>query len=268
MKTLSESLDWIKKQVGKSLDFDGMYGAQCADLPRFYVQFLGEAQYGRTPSAKNLWTTEWPGAFHKSDKPEVGAIAVFDATPTNVDGHCSLVTRVDGPAKFQSMDQNWVNSTANGSPAAYVEHDLNSRVLGFIVPDFSPEPAAPAAPAAGGGKSNEEIANEVIRGDWGNGDDRKQKLAAAGYDYDTVQGIVNHITAGVPTPPTPPAPEEVWANTEQYPQPNSTLWGIAQTYLGDGAAWESIWNNPRNAHLKDLRGVPEHIQPGDLWFIK
>ena len=40
-------------------------------------------------------------------------------------------------------------------------------------------------------KSNEEIANEVIKGLWGNGTDRKNKLQAAGYDYNAIQKIVN-----------------------------------------------------------------------------
>ena len=40
-------------------------------------------------------------------------------------------------------------------------------------------------------KSNETIANEVIRGDWGNGQDRKNRLIAAGYDYSAIQAIVN-----------------------------------------------------------------------------
>lgn len=40
-------------------------------------------------------------------------------------------------------------------------------------------------------KSNETIANEVIRGDWGNGQDRKNRLQAAGYDYNAIQAIVN-----------------------------------------------------------------------------
>lgn len=40
-------------------------------------------------------------------------------------------------------------------------------------------------------KSNEEIANEVIEGIWGNGTERKNKLTNAGYDYRTIQNIVN-----------------------------------------------------------------------------
>lgn len=40
-------------------------------------------------------------------------------------------------------------------------------------------------------KSNEKIANEVIQGLWGNGADRKERLQAAGYDYNAIQSIVN-----------------------------------------------------------------------------
>lgn len=39
----------------------------------------------------------------------------------------------------------------------------------------------------------DEIAKEVIRGDWGNGEDRKRRLTAAGYDYNTVQKRVNEL---------------------------------------------------------------------------
>ena len=40
-------------------------------------------------------------------------------------------------------------------------------------------------------KSNEEIAQEVINGKWGDGNERKTALTKAGYDYDAIQEIVN-----------------------------------------------------------------------------
>ena len=43
----------------------------------------------------------------------------------------------------------------------------------------------------------EDIAKEVIEGKWGNGQERKEKLTAAGYDYSEVQGKVNDILHGV-----------------------------------------------------------------------
>ncbi len=42
-------------------------------------------------------------------------------------------------------------------------------------------------------KSVDEIAKEVIRGVWGNGEERKQKLKVAGYDYSAVQRRVNEL---------------------------------------------------------------------------
>jgi hypothetical protein len=53
------------------------------------------------------------------------------------------------------------------------------------------KPAAkPSAPAK---KSIDTIAREVIAGKWGNGATRKQKLAAAGYNYSEVQKRVNQL---------------------------------------------------------------------------
>lgn len=39
----------------------------------------------------------------------------------------------------------------------------------------------------------ESIAAEVIQGDWGNGEERKERLEQAGYDYDAVQARVNEL---------------------------------------------------------------------------
>lgn len=41
-------------------------------------------------------------------------------------------------------------------------------------------------------KSNEEIADEIIKGLWGNGEERKKKLQDAGYDYTIIQSIINN----------------------------------------------------------------------------
>lgn len=42
-------------------------------------------------------------------------------------------------------------------------------------------------------KSVDELAREVIRGEWGNGSERRARLTKAGYDYDAVQARVNEI---------------------------------------------------------------------------
>lgn len=52
------------------------------------------------------------------------------------------------------------------------------------------------APAPSGKKTNEQIANEVIQGKWGNGTTRKKKLTEAGYDYSAIQKLVNKMLKG------------------------------------------------------------------------
>ena len=64
--------------------------------------------------------------------------------------------------------------------------DLPSEIRGTKT-----ESASVSAPTATTVKTNEELAEEVKDGKWGNGEDRKNRLAAAGYDYDAIQAIVN-----------------------------------------------------------------------------
>lgn len=70
---------------------------------------------------------------------------------------------------------------AAGYDPEAVQAEVNRKLSGG---DVRPAPT----PAR---KSNEQIAGEVLAGQWGNGDDRKHRLAAAGYNYDAIQIIVN-----------------------------------------------------------------------------
>ena len=63
--------------------------------------------------------------------------------------------------------------------------DMNYAYKDFVVKGGKPNPKPTPT------KSNEEVAKEVMAGLWGNGDDRKRALEAAGYDYYTIQSIVN-----------------------------------------------------------------------------
>lgn len=83
-------------------------------------------------------------------------------------------------------------------------------------------------------KSNEEIAKEVIAGKWGNGEERKQKLTAAGYSYETVQKLVNKMAE---------------ANKHQYyiVKKGDTLSGIASKY-GTTVKQLQSWNGIKDAN--------------------
>lgn len=64
---------------------------------------------------------------------------------------------------------------------------VNSRTIrGYAVPKYDKELPF---------KSVQDVAQEVIDGKWGVGEDRKKKLTAAGYNYAEVQSLVNDMLA-------------------------------------------------------------------------
>lgn len=86
-------------------------------------------------------------------------------------------------------------------------------------------------------KSNEEIANEVLEGKWGNGEDRKNRLTNAGYNYQAVQDIVN-AKLGINKPK-----EEYYVI-----QKGDNLTKIAKKY-GTTVNQLVAWNNIKNPNL-------------------
>ena len=77
-----------------------------------------------------------------------------------------------------------------GYDYAAVQAAVNKLAKGETKPAPKPEPPKPAK------KSNTEIAKEVMAGLWGNGNDRKKRLKAAGYDYSAIQAEVNKLAGG------------------------------------------------------------------------
>ena len=59
-----------------------------------------------------------------------------------------------------------------------------------------PTPAAIVKSTTPSKKSVEEVAKEVYAGKWGNGQDRKDRLTAAGYNYAEIQKLVNKLANG------------------------------------------------------------------------
>ena len=55
-------------------------------------------------------------------------------------------------------------------------------------------PAEKKSDNSSSGTTNiDELARQVIRGDWGNGQERYDRLTAAGYDYHAIQARVNQL---------------------------------------------------------------------------
>ena len=86
----------------------------------------------------------------------------------------------------KSCPGDWLYSRL-GDVAAKVTANLSSASTPTTTPSTS--------------KTTEEVAKEVIAGKWGNGEDRKNRLTAAGYKYSLIQSKVNELMgASTPAP--------------------------------------------------------------------
>lgn len=93
-------------------------------------------------------------------------------------------------------NQNWIVKSVSGDRAVIDQNEkktnsINSPVNVKYLTTVSGSVSGSASTAVK--KSIDEIAKEVIAGKWGNGTDRKNRLTAAGYDYETVQKRVNEL---------------------------------------------------------------------------
>ena len=136
-----------------------------------------------------------------------GAIFAYNAGEF---GHCGIV---------KSAKDNTVNDS-NWTPHKVSTHYLNLDAVGAVY--CCPKEMLNNKPApAPKKKSNEEIADEVIQGKWGNGQDRVNRLINAGYDPNAIQKIVDSKVSK-PSAPKKKSNEEIaneviqgkWGNGE------------------------------------------------------
>ncbi|MEB8399686.1 CHAP domain-containing protein [Enterococcus casseliflavus] len=124
--------------------------------------------------------------------PKPGDIVVFnwdDVTQPN-DGWADHIGFVESVS-------NGVITTIEGNYGRQVKRRAIPVGWGYIRGYARPSYDASASSGGiAGQKTIETIAKEVINGAWGNGDNRKKKLAAAGYSYDAVQKKVTELLKG------------------------------------------------------------------------
>lgn len=179
--------EFIKTYNGKKIDYDGAYGVQCVDLIKLYLDKCFGIKAGAWGNAHAYYDNfcniaplykNFVGLKNTPDfVPEKGDIMVWNKSKSMPYGHIAICDGVGNKTYFYSYDQNW---TGRGDPCTRIKHNYNG-VAGVLRPKKS------------GNKSVTEIAKEVIAGKWGNGEERKKKLASAGYDYTAVQEKVNEL---------------------------------------------------------------------------
>lgn len=126
---------------------------------------------------------EAKGQFYTSN-PKPGDQIFFGTSISNCT-HTGIVEKADG-SKVYTIEGNTSDQVARRS---YALND--SKIVGYGRPKYDAETTTSPAPE----KTVEELAKEVLDGKWGNGEDRKKALTAAGYDYTAVQNKVNELVA-------------------------------------------------------------------------
>lgn len=89
-----------------------------------------------------------------------------------------FINHIDQASAQTLADEVWQGRYGNGDVRRAVLDDRYDEVMAVV---------------NGGGKTVDQLAQEVIRGEWGNNPERRQRLEAAGYDYGAVQARVNQL---------------------------------------------------------------------------
>ena len=115
--------------------------------------------------------------------------------------HVGIVEAVNGntlttlEGNVEGWGDNWACNSTFKRKTRYLN---DSSVYAFFRPKWkeSTSTSTTVKKTNTAKKSVDELANEVIQGKWSVGDERKQKLTAAGYDYSVVQNRVNELMSG------------------------------------------------------------------------
>lgn len=115
-------------------------------------------------------------------------------------GSASTPTQKPTSGELYRVRKSWADAASQIGAFVVLENAIKVCKTGYSVFDSKGNVVYPKAQPVPTKKSVDEIAREVIRGDWGNGSDRTKRLSAAGYDANAVQNRVNEILGGSSTP--------------------------------------------------------------------
>ena len=185
------------------------------------------------------------GQFYTKN-PKPGDQIFFGTSLSNCT-HTGIVEKVDG-SKVYTIEGNSSDQVARRS------YTLNSsKIVGYGRPKYDAESATTEPVKPQTKKTVDELAKEVLNGEWGNGDDRKQRLAAAGYDYAAVQNRVNEMLKGTATQWTPAVGDTVIYNgTRHYSHANAVTGPICK---GGKAKITAIYQLGKSRHPYHLIAV-------------
>lgn len=129
--------------------------------------------------------------------PEPGDIVFFKWNTSNYPcQHVGIVLNVGGSAIISIEGNTSINSNDNGGSVMRRSRPRNKSIVAYARPRYENVPTTSDTPTTSPKKTVDEVAREVIKGKWGSGAERRNKLTAAGYNYAEVQNRVNQILKG------------------------------------------------------------------------
>ena len=148
-KSANSGVSWTQSQVGKAIDYDGRYGAQCVDLVKAYYAYLGVSpvQGNGADYVTNALPDGWTRV--KGGAPQPGDILVYAGNGSNPYGHVGIYE-----SERVTYHQNFEGKQCV-QKVAYRYDGLANPYWGYIRPNWN-------AKANSGAKSNApaKVANQ------------------------------------------------------------------------------------------------------------
>lgn len=198
--TVNEIISFAKAEIGvkenppnsNSVKYNTWYYGKSVSGSSYpwcavFVSWLFKGAQGLCPkTASCLTMLQWFEARNQTVKePRPGDIVFFKYSTNNRrTNHVGLVIGVNGKT-IQTIEGN-TSVSSNDNGGSVMERLRNKNIVAYARPKYSGVVK----------KSNEEVALEVINGEWGTGVVRRQRLTQAGYNYSEVQAEVNRILKG------------------------------------------------------------------------
>ena len=149
--------------------------AWCAAFVSVCAKEAGLADFPFECSVRRMYNKA-NAAKRTSKTPKVGSLVVYDWGPNGTLDHVGIIESIDGDI-LTVIEGNFANAVGRRkiSKKAAVIYAYITTNAEDIPEDLT------------------RVALAVIRGEYGSGNTRRVKLAAAGYDYKAVQAEVNRI---------------------------------------------------------------------------
>ena len=118
---IDDAMDYVASLEGRSMDYDGAYGAQCVDLIKYYYKYLGVANYARG-NGKDYATNALPPGWQriKGAIPQKGDILVYTSGGGGY-GHVAIA---------ESPNVSW-HQNFNGKYVRKISGNYNTIHVGY-----------------------------------------------------------------------------------------------------------------------------------------